>query len=158
MAQPIPLELPPRDPRRELQCRLQNAPAEHAEALLAAYELLQGLHDHGVLDLVRGAVSAGDKIIEDAVQLTNTPEGIQAIRNSVILIKTIGALDPDVLNALLGALPGALCAATAPEPPSLWQLFNKFRSKHFRRGLAMVNALLEGFGSNISGEKPHENK
>jgi uncharacterized protein YjgD (DUF1641 family) len=158
MAQPIPLELPPRDPRRELQCRLQNAPVEHAEALLAAYDVLQALHDRGALDMVRGALSAGDKMIEDVVQLTNTPEGIQAIRNTVILIKTVGALDPDMLNAFFGAMPAALCVATAPDPPSLWQLVNKFRSKHFRRGLAMINALLEGFGSNISKEQSHENK
>ncbi len=158
MAQPIPLEIPPRDPRLELQCRLQNAPVEHAEALLAAYDLLQELHDRGALDTLRGALGAGDKIIEDAVELTNTPEGIQAIRNIVIFIKTVGALDPDMLNAFFGAMPGALCEAKAPNPPSLWQLMNKFRSKHFRRGMAMVNALLEGFGSNISKEQTDENK
>ena len=47
MAHPIPLELPARDPREILQHALQNAPVEHAEAVLAAYELLQGLQDRG---------------------------------------------------------------------------------------------------------------
>jgi uncharacterized protein YjgD (DUF1641 family) len=158
MAQPIPLEIAPGDPRRELQCRLENAPVEHAEALLAAYDLLQELHDRGTLEMLRGVLGAGDKIIEDVVQLTNTPEGIQAIRNTVILIKTIGALDPDTLNAFIGAMPEALCEGRAPNPPSLWQLINKFRSKHFRRGMAMVNSLLEGFGRNMSKEQTHENK
>ena len=57
MAQPIPLELPVRDPRVALQARLQDAPAEHAEALLAGYEVLQGLHDSGVFDLMRAGCS-----------------------------------------------------------------------------------------------------
>jgi hypothetical protein len=48
MAKPILLELPESDARAKLQARLQNAPLEHAEALLAAYEVLQGLHDRGV--------------------------------------------------------------------------------------------------------------
>src|SRR5439155_14820874 len=52
MAQPIPLQMPARDPRVELQVRLQNAPLQHAEALLSGYELLQRLHDRGVLDLL----------------------------------------------------------------------------------------------------------
>ena len=56
MAKPIPLELPARDPRMELQARLQNAPLEHAQALLGAYEVLQGLHDRGVFELMRGAL------------------------------------------------------------------------------------------------------
>ena len=57
MAQPISLsqdQVPRRDPRVVLQSRLQDAPAEHAEALLAGYEVLQGFHDSGVLDLLRG--------------------------------------------------------------------------------------------------------
>jgi len=41
MAQPIALEIPPRNPRAELRSRLEEAPEEHAEAVLAAYEVLQ---------------------------------------------------------------------------------------------------------------------
>ena len=50
MAKPILLDAPNRDPKVELRHRLENAPAEHAEALLAAYEVLQGLHDRGLLE------------------------------------------------------------------------------------------------------------
>jgi len=152
MAQPIPLEMPPRDPRRELHCRLQNAPIEHAEALLAAYEVLQGLHDRGVLDLLRGALGAGDKIVEEAVQLSNSPESIQAIRNTFIFVKTIGAMDPELLNAFFGAMPGALAEAKTCKPPGFWKILKQFRGKDLRRGLAMVNAFLEGFGRNLGCE------
>ena len=67
MAQPIPLQLPPRDPREELRKRLDQAPIAHAEALLDSYELLQQLRDHGIFELLRGALSASDKLIETAV-------------------------------------------------------------------------------------------
>jgi hypothetical protein len=60
MAQPIPLEIPPRNPRAELRSRLEQAPEEHAEAVLAAYEVLQELHNHGVLEIMRGALAASD--------------------------------------------------------------------------------------------------
>jgi len=153
MALPIPLESSPRDPRRELQCRLQNAPMEHAEALLAGYDVLQGLHEAGVLDLLRGGLGAGNKIVEEAVKMTNTPEGVRAMRNTVIFAKTIGAMDPELLDAFFGAMPGALAAAKTGEPPGFWKILNKFRSKDLRRGLAMVNSFLEGFGRNISAGK-----
>ena len=61
MAKPIPLQLPPRDPREELRSRLDRAPLEHAEALLAGYEVLQGLHDQGVLELLRGLLEPAAK-------------------------------------------------------------------------------------------------
>ena len=45
MAQPIALEIPPRDARKELLTRLENAPAEHAEALVQLLALmLPALH------------------------------------------------------------------------------------------------------------------
>ncbi len=67
MARPIPLHLAPRDPLRELNSRLQQAPLEHAEAVLAANEVLQGLHDHGVLELMRGTLGGSEKILEQVV-------------------------------------------------------------------------------------------
>ena len=161
MAERIPLPLPPRDPRQELHLRLQNAPAEHAEALLATYEVLQGLHDRGVLDLLRGTLGASDKIIEETVQFANSPESIRAFRNTMVFFKSIGAMDPELLNAFFGAIPAALAEAKETPQPGLWTLLNKFRSKHLRRGLAMVNAFLEGFGKNLNSAKQrgadHEN-
>src|SRR5438045_3681216 len=77
MARPIPLTLPVRDPRAELQSRLENAPVEHAEAVLAAFEVLQGLHDCGALDLARGALGSSDKVLEIAVDAAQSPQSIR---------------------------------------------------------------------------------
>src|SRR5207248_5401943 len=70
MAHPIALDAPVRDPHIELQRRLEDAPAEHAAALLAGYEVLQGLQDSGALDLMRGALGSRDQVLSVAVQAT----------------------------------------------------------------------------------------
>jgi uncharacterized protein YjgD (DUF1641 family) len=93
MARPIPLELPARDPSEEIKARLRDAPAEHAEALLSAYEVLQQLHDRGALDLARGALSASDKLLEMVVDTARSPEGIRAIRNLLLLAKALGTIE-----------------------------------------------------------------
>jgi len=85
MAQPIPLDLPPRDPRKELLDRLENAPEQHAEALLDAYELLEQLRQAGILQLLRGTLSAGDEILERAASAARSPQGTRALRNLLIL-------------------------------------------------------------------------
>src|SRR6267154_1635214 len=72
MAQPIPLNVPARDPRAELQTRLENAPLRHAAALLDAYEVLQGLHDRGVFELLRGAFGSSDKVLSILVDEAKT--------------------------------------------------------------------------------------
>lgn len=154
MAQPIPLELPARDPRAALQTRLQNAPAEHAEALLAAYELLQALHNRGVFDLLRGAVVSGDKVVEIAVDTVKQPEFITGIRNVMTLTKILGGIEPELLEGFARSLPEAIAYTKAHEakPPGVLGILAKFGHRDFRRGLILVNALLESFGRNL----PHE--
>ncbi len=151
MAKPIAFEVPLRDPQRELQSRLEAAPLEHAEALLAVYDVLQGLQDRGVLDLVRGGLSASDKIIETIVDATKTPEAVRGIRNLIVVAKILGTLEPELLHGFGVAFHEALTTAKVQpaEPPSLWAIMNQFRGKHLRRGLVLVNSLLEAFGRNL---------
>ncbi len=100
MAQPITLDMPVRDPRVELLKRLREAPAEHAEALLAGYEVLQGLHDSGVLDLLRGTLGSRDEVLGVAVRTADSRSSIRAIRNLLLLSNMLGEIDPEILRTL----------------------------------------------------------
>jgi len=153
MANPIPLELPKRDPREELRSRLEQAPADHAEAVLAGLEVLQGLHDQGILELLRGLIGGRDKILEIAVEASKTPEAVRGIRNLLIMAKTLGSIDPELLEKFARAVPVALVGAAKAqetEPPGFWGVLRIFRSSNLRRGLAVVNSLLEAWGRNFS--------
>lgn len=152
MAQPIRLEIPPRDPQRELEAQLARAPQEHAAALLAGYELLQTLHDRGVLEIVRGTVGGGEKILENAVAVAGGPAGIRAARNLILLITALSEVDPNLLSDLTRALPKALVQASTEEakPAGFFKLVFTFWNKDFRRGLAAFSDLLVMFGRNLS--------
>jgi len=156
MAQPIPLHLAPRDPLGDLNSRLQKAPLEHAEAVLAGYEVLQGLHDHGVLELMRGTLGGSDKILEQVVAVASGPEAIRASRNLLLLVRTLGEIEPALLGDLTRAIPKALVQANAEEnrPPGLFKLLSTFLNKDFRRGLAAFNDLMVVFGKNLSANNP----
>ena len=151
MARPIPLELPPRDPREELRKRLEQAPVDHAEALLDSYELLEQLHEHGVFELLRGALGASDKLIETAVDAAKSDESIRAIRNAIILGKILGAINPDVLQCVAVAVGETLGCYDKPiiEPPGLFSLLAQFRHKELRRSMALLNKFLESLGNQI---------
>jgi uncharacterized protein YjgD (DUF1641 family) len=149
MAQPIPLELPARDPRAELHVRLQNAPLEHAEALLSAYEVLQGLHDRGVLELLRGALGSSDKVLAILVDAAKTPEAINATRNLLILSKVVFGLEPELLENIAKAVPNSLTQAREEKPLSLWHMFKQICSQDTRRALSAMLGLLESFGKSL---------
>src|SRR3989442_12887467 len=149
MAQPIRLECPPRDALTELQIRLQDAPLQHAEALLSGYDLLQRLHDRGVLDILRGGLGSSDKVLSIVVDAAKTPEAINATRNLLILSKVMFTLEPELLEDIARAVPNSLAQAKEQEPLSLWQLFKKMCSQDTRRALSATLGMVESFGKSL---------
>jgi uncharacterized protein YjgD (DUF1641 family) len=150
MAAPIPLKLQPRDPREPLYHRLEEAPREHVEALLTAYEVLQGLHDRGVLELLRGALGSSDKVLQILVDSANEPEVIRGIRNLMILARIADALEPELLEGLATAVPEGLEQAKKAEPLGFWELLKKVCSKDIRRALTAMTCLLESLGKSLA--------
>ncbi len=151
MARPISLELPTRDPRQEFRKRLDEAPIEHAEALLDSYELLQQLHEHGVFEILRGALGASDKLIETAVDVAKSDESVRAMRNAMILGKMLASINPEVLQCVATAAGETLGCYQKPiiEPPGLFSLLSQFRHKELRRSIALINRFLETLGNQI---------
>jgi uncharacterized protein YjgD (DUF1641 family) len=157
VAQPIPLEIPPRNARAALQSRLEHAPEKHAEAVLAAYEVLQGLHDRGLLELARGVLAAGDDILDKVVDQIRTPDAIRAIRNLIFWQHVLGSIEPEWFKGIFQAIPEGLAKATAePEKPvGLFGLVRRLMTKDGLRGLAAATDFLQAFGRHLhSSESP----
>ena len=135
--------------REELKRRLDAAPLEHAEAVLASYELLQLLHETGTIDVLRGLLGAGDQVVRHAVGLAVKPESVSALRNLLVLSKALSAIDPDRLERVVSDVPAALMTPPPENPPSLFALFKRMSSTESRRGLAAVVNVLEGVGRGL---------
>jgi uncharacterized protein YjgD (DUF1641 family) len=152
MAAPILLKLPPQDPREALYRRLENAPKEHAEALLAACDVLQGLHDKGLLEIAKGALGSGEKILEILVEAGNSPEVIQGIRNFIILTKLFATLEPKLLEHLAEAVPQALVKAKTEEPLGLFGLMSKATNSDTRRIMTIMLRVIESLGKDLTSQ------
>jgi hypothetical protein len=66
-------EFTPRNSREDLIRKVEQAPVAHAQAVLAAYELLQRLHEKGMIDLLGGLLSAGETVVEHIVDVCPNP-------------------------------------------------------------------------------------
>jgi uncharacterized protein YjgD (DUF1641 family) len=151
MAHPIRFTVPPPDARVVLRERLERAPEEHAEAVLAAYDVLQALHDRGILDLTRSALAASDELLEKVVEGANTPGAIRALRNLLFWQGILGSIEPTWFKGLTEAIPEGLATATAErdEPVRLWTLLRRALSKDSLRGLAAGVDFLQNFGRHL---------
>ncbi len=157
MAEPIRTYTPQRHVREEMRREIENAPIDHAEALLGAYKLLQEAQDHGVLDTLRGVIGAGDAIIGKISEYANTPEVIRLVRNLLAMLRIRGELDPAVLDALAKAFTASQREKTQSKhsgPPSLLHTFRRLTSKESRRTLATIAELTNSLGSALSLFRP----
>jgi uncharacterized protein YjgD (DUF1641 family) len=138
MAQPISFVPPQR----------QEAPP-HAEAIASALDLLQLLHDRGVLDLLRGLVGAGDQVVDILTSALNTPEAIRGIRNFLLLTKFFATIPPEVLSGLVQTATDGAAREKSNQPPGLLQLVKRMNSEESRHAMAVMLDLLEGVGKNL---------
>src|SRR5262245_54963336 len=113
MAQPVAFRTPPHNPLDVLRARLETAPQEHADAILAAYDVLQLLHDRGVLDVVRGGLAAGDDLLDALVSSVSTPDAVRALRNLMFWRTVLGRIEPEWFQGIFQAIPDGLSTATA---------------------------------------------
>src|SRR5947199_7701998 len=131
MAQPIAFHAPEKAAPTNSE-RLRNAPAEHAEALLSGYELLQVLHDRGVLNLLRGLVGGGDALVGTITAAVDTPESIRAIRNFLLLTKFFAGIPPEVLSSLVETVSEGAKREKAHKAPGLLHLLSRLRNEYSR--------------------------
>jgi len=148
MAQPIS-SLPPHQNGAGVDRQLREAPHMHADAILSALELLQLLHDRGVLDLLRGMVGAGDQLVDTLTAAVDNPESLRAIRNFLMLTKVFGSIPPDVLNRVVQTVAEGAEREKAHRAPGVLQLLRRLRSEDSRHAIAVTLDLLESVGKGM---------
>ena len=132
----------PQNSREDLIRRINQAPVEHAEAVLAAYELLQRLYEKGMIDLFSGLLSAGETVIDRMADVVSSKEAISALRVALIFGRLLTSIDPDKLSAVLSSV--------SKETPSLLSIGKQATSKDARRGIAAAVGLLNVFGEALN--------
>jgi uncharacterized protein YjgD (DUF1641 family) len=128
---------------------LRKAPVEHAEALLSAFELLQLLHDRGILNLLRGLVAGGDEVIGAVTAAVDTQESIRGLRNLLLLTKFFANIPPEVLNSLLETVNAGARKEKSHKAPGMLSLLWRLRSEDSRHAASVGVDLLEGLGKGL---------
>jgi len=155
VAQPIEFKPAPATPAELYRRRLEAAPFEHAEALLKVYALLETAEKHAILDILRGAISAEDTILDKVARYANTPEGINIMRNLMMLGKLLGSVDPDLLGEATKDLTASLVQESNKPPSGFLATSRRLFGRDALRGLAITIAALESVGktARIKSEK-----
>lgn len=138
----------PADSRVDLMRRVEQAPVEHAQAVLAAYDLLERLHEKGMLDLLNGLLGAGDTVVNHVVNIVSSKELVSVLRVGLILFNLVKEIDPDQLAKAI--------ADGGSKPPSMLTIAKQAMSTDARRGLATAVGLMNILGAALEKAKREE--
>lgn len=140
MAAPIKLKPNTSETPEQVLERLEEARVKHAKAILAAYVLLEELHDSGAIDICRGALGATDTIVTKLSLAANLPESVKIVRNLMLLGKILSTVDPDFLHRLADEL-----SRPKPRKLGLLRAARILLGKDGRRLLAGSAAFVQAF-------------
>jgi hypothetical protein len=129
----------PPDSRLDLVRRIENAPREHAEAVLEAYDVLQRLHETGSLALVNGLLSAEDTVIARMSDVVSSKQAVTALRIALILGGILTSVDAESVHAAV--------KEAKTRTPSFWKLLRTACSKEVRQTAGLGVALARIFGA-----------
>ena len=132
-------EFTPKNSRNDLMRRLEQVPDQHAEALLAAYDLLQRMHEKGLIDIASGLLSASDTVMDKVADVASSTEVVNALRAVLMFTNLLTTLDMERMHVLI--------SAPESKPPSLWALGRQAMSEDARVGMATAVGLLNVFGA-----------
>ncbi len=137
----------PADSRDDLIRRIEAAPQEHADAILEAYDLLESLHEKGILSALNGALRASDTVIDKVTDAVSSKEAVNAVRIGLLLGNLLSSVEVDRIHTLL----------TSPEKksPSLISLVGQMNNEDVRRGLSVGLSLLGVFGAALPRNEPN---
>jgi uncharacterized protein YjgD (DUF1641 family) len=139
-------EFVPKNSRNDLIRRLEDAPEKHAEAILNAYELLQRMHEKGLIDIANGLLSASDTVIERVADVVSSKQAITALRLALIGANLLDFVDPDKVAAAL--------SVPKNKPHTLWRVIKEAVASYFRLVLVTAIELVKVFGHSVRKHEP----
>jgi hypothetical protein len=83
-----------------------------------------------LIDLLNGLLSAGDTVVDRAVDVISSKQMVTALRSALILGDLLGSIDADKLHAVV--------SNSRKERPSLLTIGKQAMSKDVRRSMAVV--------------------
>jgi uncharacterized protein YjgD (DUF1641 family) len=137
----------PADSRDDLMRRVRNAPTEHAEAILAAYEVLAKLHEKDVLSTLNGLLGAKDMVVDKLADVVSSTEMVNLLRLGLLAGNLMKDINPDALHDALNDV--------SSQPPSLFQIAKRMMSRDARRALGAAGSVLNIFGAALEKQKHH---
>lgn len=159
MAEPIKdiqFQIPNIEQQRQKELReIEEALLNNKEAVLETMEIIGYLKQRGILDLVKGLLGQGDKVLDILVSTANMNENKNSIKNILLLLGTIGMINVTQLEPFLLKLNAGVARVADSEgrqdgKTGYIGLARALKDPEINRAITLILEFLKGMGQDMS--------
>ncbi|PAE18440.1 hypothetical protein CHH80_21635 [Bacillus sp. 7504-2] len=151
----------PEEVQKESLADLLQAIIANQDALMMFLDIVEGLHEMGVLEAAKSMLEQREDIGAIAIQQANQPGVHNIIKNGMTVIQFAGSIHPEQLQALLNGLnlgfDRMLDVAQTGEQKGLLKLASSLRDPEVLLSLTTLTEFLHGMGEAFKRENDKVN-
>lgn len=134
---------------------VENALLENKEAILQSLDVIKHMHDRGVLSLVNGLLSEGDKVLNVLVRAADKPEATNTLKNLLLMVGVLGTINVQQLEPLLLKLNSGIARVAEYKDDTdklgYFDIVRSLKDPEINRALSLLFEFLKGMGEDTSG-------
>lgn len=151
------LELSDEEKREQDLKEIEDALLDNKEALLETLEVVGNMKDRGILTLLNGLFGEGDRVLKVLVDVLNTPENTQAIKNLMLLVSSLGTINVKELEPLIERVNSGIENVAENDgvdhKTGYFDLLRALKDPEINRSLSILLLFLKGMGKETVQEK-----
>ena len=141
---------------------IEDALIENKDALLETLNVVGGMKERGILNLLNGLFGEGDRVLKVIVDLLNVPENTTALKNLMLLFGAAGKINVQDLEPLLlkvnAGIENVAEHSEGMEKTGYLDLLRALKDPEINRSLTILMTFLKGMGKDTENEEQVNDK
>lgn len=129
---------------------VEDALIQNKAAILQTLEIMNHMHDKGILPLLNGLFGQGDKVMDIAVKAMDKPENTNTLKNLLLLLGTLGMINVKQLEPFLLKIDSGIARVAeykdTEEKTSYFDLVRSLKDPEVNKAVTILMQFLKGMG------------
>jgi uncharacterized protein YjgD (DUF1641 family) len=135
---------------------IETALLDNKEAILQSLDIVRHMNDRGVLSLLSGLFSEGDKVLNVLVKAADKPEATNTLKNLLLMVGVLGTINVQQLEPLLLKLNSGIARVAEykdneDEKLGYFDIVRSLKDPEINNALSLLFEFLKGMGEDTSG-------
>lgn len=147
-------EISEEEKRKQDLREIEDSLLKNKQALLDTLDLVQHMHDRGIISLLSGLFAEGDKVLQILIKKMDSKETANTLKNLLLMVGVLGTINVKQLEPILLKLNAGIARVAEDkdhdEQIGYFDIVKSLKDPEINRSIAFFFDFLKGMGSETS--------